>query len=135
MPRLLFSASFPSLMFGNSATLRHPHSFCDPRDPETTLSHLGFCSTSPPEHLQARAIPNSSRLLKAALCCLFMQVPSPLTFIFQYIATDSHLHNPYLPQNDQFSTCRIAAIIFSYLDFADVQNDLITICIPEIKQN
>ena len=47
----LIAFGFPTLNDGNSATLGHSHSFCDVWDPETTLSHLGLCPTSPPEHL------------------------------------------------------------------------------------
>ena len=47
----LIAAGFRALMLGSSATLRHPRSFCDPRDPETTLSHPGFCP--PLHHLSA----------------------------------------------------------------------------------
>ena len=39
----LMATRFPTLMPGNAATLRHPQSACDLKDPETTLSHLGFC--------------------------------------------------------------------------------------------
>lgn len=48
---LRFSAGFPTLMPGSSAALGPPRSSRDPGDPETMLSHLGFCPVSPPEHL------------------------------------------------------------------------------------
>ena len=54
----------PSPMVGNSSTFRHPHSFCDPEDPETTL---GFCLTSPPEHLSDQDVSYQSRLLKVLI--------------------------------------------------------------------
>ena len=38
----LIAASFHDLMTMNSVALRHPWFSCDPEDPETTLSHLGF---------------------------------------------------------------------------------------------
>lgn len=47
----LISADVPTLIRGTSTALRHPHSLCGPWDPETTLSHLGFCPALPPEHL------------------------------------------------------------------------------------
>jgi len=50
-------------MPGNSAALRNPCSSCDPGDPETTLSHLVFCPTSPPECLSGRDVAPWSRLL------------------------------------------------------------------------
>jgi len=37
-----WSQSISAPMPGHSATLGHPRSFCDPGDPETTPSHLGF---------------------------------------------------------------------------------------------
>ena len=59
---LLIVPGFPTPVFENSATLRHPHPFCDPGDPETTLSHLGFFLDSPPEHLSGRDVPHRRRL-------------------------------------------------------------------------
>ena len=48
-------------MLGNSAALRHPDSFCDSEDPETTWAPLGFHPAPPPEHL-------SGKLLKGKFC-------------------------------------------------------------------
>lgn len=48
----LFAADFPAQMLGNSTALRCPHYFCDPKDPETLLFHLGFCTASPSEPLK-----------------------------------------------------------------------------------
>ena len=84
----LIVASFPSSMLVNSATLRHPRSFCDPRDPETTLSHLGFCPTQPPEHLSGRDIPHRSRLLKVLI--LFSAAVSLSCSRFQRLSSPHH---------------------------------------------
>ena len=43
---------------------------CDPEDLETTLSHLGFCPTLPPEHFSGSDIPHRSRFLKFQFCAL-----------------------------------------------------------------
>ena len=84
----LIVACFPTPKLGNSATLRYPHSFCGPGDPETTLSHLGFCPTSPSQHLSSREVPHRSRLLR--ICTLLLhhflepadRVSHPLWIIF-----------------------------------------------------
>ena len=47
----LFSATLHGPMPGNSAALGTTHSSCDPRDPQTMMSHLGFYPALPPEHL------------------------------------------------------------------------------------
>ena len=47
--------------------LRHPCSFCDPVNPETTLCHPGFCPASPPEHLSGRDVSHWSRFLKVLI--------------------------------------------------------------------
>lgn len=41
-PRFPLFSCFLVQMFGNSATLRHPQSFCYPRDPETMVSPHGI---------------------------------------------------------------------------------------------
>ena len=64
----LVAASFPAQMSGNSPTLRQPCSFCDSRNPEPRLSHLGFHPASPPECLSRRDDPHRSRLLKVPIC-------------------------------------------------------------------
>lgn len=46
MPRLINCSRLPSSSAWELRRLRHPCSFCDPGDPETLLSHLGFCPTS-----------------------------------------------------------------------------------------
>lgn len=46
----LLSAGFPAIPGNNAAPRCHPL-FLWPWDPETRVSHLGFCSTLPPEHL------------------------------------------------------------------------------------
>ena len=63
----LIAAHFPASMLGNSVTLRHPYSFCDPREPETTLSHVGVCPPMPPECLSGRDVPHQSRLLRGPI--------------------------------------------------------------------
>ena len=47
----LSSAGFPAVMPENSTTLRYPNSSYDPSNPETTLSHLGFCCALPLEYV------------------------------------------------------------------------------------
>ena len=64
---LLIVAGFSIPMLGNSTALRHPHLFSDPGYPETTLSHLGFCPTLPPEDLSGRDVPYGSKLLKVLI--------------------------------------------------------------------
>jgi len=114
----LIVASFPALMLGNSATLRHPRSSCDPGDPETTLSHLGFCPTLPPKHLSGRDVPHRSRPLKVAILhsraislsgSRLLEAPSPPSFTFP---SDSRLRPSYLAKSGLFPICRIAAILF-----------------------
>ena len=76
-----------------------PVLFCDPRDPETTLFHLGSCSTSPPEHLSGRDVSHWSRLVKVlvlrfgavSLSSSWLMEASSPWFIFQYITSDSLL--------------------------------------------
>lgn len=64
---LLNVVVFPDPMPGNSATLRCPHSFCDPGDPETLPSHLGFSPASPPQYPSGTDVPHQSRLLKVPI--------------------------------------------------------------------
>ena len=64
---LLIVVVFPDPMPGNSATLRYPHSFCDPGDPENLPSHLGFSPASPPQHFSGTDVPHQSRLLKVLI--------------------------------------------------------------------
>ena len=80
----LYPAGFPVLMPGNSAGFRHFSSHCDPGDPETTLSDLGFHPTS------RAAFRETSKCSNFALCCY-------ITFL--YLAYGGSLPPPevYLP--------------------------------------
>lgn len=108
-------------MFGNSVALRHPCSFCNPRDSETTLSHLGFCPTLPLEHLSCRDVPHWSRLLKSSdfvlyhyLVAGFQRVPPLAVVYLPKIPSDSLHHTYYLAKNWSLF-CGIAVILFFYL--------------------
>lgn len=68
----LFSAGYYTPLPGNSAPLRWHLFLCDPGDPQTTLSFLGFCPTSPPNHLEARHFTRGSRHLKLRFCALLL---------------------------------------------------------------
>ena len=46
---------------------KHPHSFCDSRDPETILFRPGFCPISPPEHLSGIDIFHWSLFLRVLI--------------------------------------------------------------------
>ena len=101
--------------------LGYPSSFCDPEDPETTLSHLGFCPASPPEHLSGRDVSQWSRFLKVlilsygaiSLCgSQLMEDPSRPLIIFLYIPSDSLFCTSYFAKSGCFSICRIPVILF-----------------------
>ena len=113
----LIADNFPAPMPGNSAALRHLCSFCEPGDPETTLSHLGFHLTWTSERLSGRDVPHLSRFLKVPILCsaallLFSSGSLPPWFIFPYISSDLLLYTSYLAESDCFSICRIPAILF-----------------------
>ena len=120
---LLVVACFPALIPGSSATLRYPQSFCDPRDPETVLFHLGFHPYLPSKHLSGRFLWHWNRLLKVLiLCSTAISLSSaadggslPLRFIITYIASDSLLCTSYLEESGCFSICRVVAILFLHL--------------------
>lgn len=125
----LHSVSFPALMLGNSATLRHTCSSCDPGDPETMLSHLGFHTF---HHLRIfkPGTLQHSRLLKVPFCALslmilfsnlFKQALSPSWFIFWYINLDSHLCTSYIAKviTFLFQNCS-NSFLSSLIDFAGV---------------
>ena len=119
-PGSLIVACFPAQMLGNSATLRYPHSFCDPRDPETTLSLLGFCPALPSEHLSGRDIPPWNRLIKVPILHStaislsgnhLKESPSPLSLSFD-TSPEPLLHTSSLAKSGHLSIYRIAAILF-----------------------
>ena len=110
-------------MPASSATLRHPCYFCDPGDPETTLTHLGFCPVLPPGHLSGRDIPHWSRLLKALILCYISlplscsqltEVPSPCSLSFR-ISPQIHFTPPTLEKVVTCSIWRVAAILLFHL--------------------
>ena len=77
---------FPGSSAWELCWLRYPCFSCDPRDPETTLPHLGFCPTSPPEHLSGRDVSHLEQISKGLIlhsgvmslsCGRLTQAPSP----------------------------------------------------------
>lgn len=104
----LFVTGFSAGKLGISAALRHSLSFCDPRDPETMLSHLGFHPALPPEHISGKLL--KVPILYSAACKTFWYLAYggslPQWFILGYITSDSCLHTSYLTSGC-FSICRI----------------------------
>ena len=99
---LLIAAGFLGPMPGSSAVLRHLHSFCDTRDPETILIHLGLYPTLPPECLSGRDIPHQSRLPKVPILCSsaislyssqLREAPSPCN-LYSHILPQIHFPTP-----------------------------------------
>ena len=129
---LLIAAGFPALMSGTSAALRHSWSPCDPRNLETTLSHLRFCPTSPPECFSGRDIPHQNKLVKVPILALLLyhvmiaigRLPS-LQFVFPYMPSDLLLHISYLAESGCFLFVELQ--LFFFFEFTVVQNDLIAI--------
>ena len=115
---------FPGSNAWQLCWLRQPHSFCDPGDPETTLSHLGFCPSSPPEHLSVRDVSlTGADFLKFWYCAqgyITFWYPAyggslPLLLIFWYLPSDSFLCTSYLAKSGCSSICRIPVIFFLHI--------------------
>ena len=62
-----FQPTYPLLCLRTMQHIGTTCPSCDLRDPQITLSLLGFLPTLPPEHLQVRHVPHGSRLLKVQI--------------------------------------------------------------------
>ena len=68
MPRLPDYNQLPCSNAWGLCNTQAPCSFCDPGNPETTLSHIGFCPTVPAKHLSGGNIPHQSSFWKFWFC-------------------------------------------------------------------
>ena len=81
---------------------RHPCTFCDSGDPETTVPQLRLYLGSPPEHLSCRDVSHWSRFLRVLIlysraiklaCSWLMEAPFPCHLI-SYISLQIHFFSP-----------------------------------------
>lgn len=123
LPSFTNHNQFPCFNVWEFYQLRHPCSFHDARDPETTLSSLEISLISPPEHLLGKNVSLTGQISERSdfgLCgyitlqCHIMELSFPHSFssgIYPQIHSSTL---PNLPKSGLFSTCSVPHI-FSYI--------------------